>query len=405
MKYPIVAIGGGAAGYFAAIACAESNPKNSVILLERAAQTLAKVRISGGGRCNVTHACFDPAKLVGFYPRGAQALRGPFSRFHPQHTVDWFSSRGVQLKTEDDGRMFPTTDNSQTIIDCLTVEAEKNNISVRLNTWITSITYKGFFEIHLKSGETIPASAVILATGSAPAGWEWVKALGHSVESPVPSLFTFTITDARLHDLAGVSVPDTRITLEGTRFQQSGPTLITHTGLSGPAVLKLSAWAARAFHEKNYKTELRIAWVPNIVPENLLEQLKRYRTFKMQRVTPNQNPFDLPRRLWERLLIAAGIPPEMRWTEVSNEKLLALTQQLTNGKYAMSGKNPFKEEFVTCGGIRLDEVDFRRMESKKCPGLYFAGEILDIDAVTGGFNFQNAWTTGWIAGTSAATAN
>jgi len=400
----ICVIGGGAAGFFAAIACAQENPDVQVILLERTPQVLAKVRISGGGRCNVTHACFDPAELIRFYPRGAKALRGPFSRFNPHHTVQWFTARDVALKTEADGRMFPTTDNSQTIIDCLQNQARLTKVEVRLNTLIETIKRKNGFELTFKSGETLHADRIILATGSSPIGWQWAQDLGHTLETPVPSLFTFTVHDSRLHGLSGISVPDATITLEGTKLQQSGPLLITHAGLSGPAVLKLSAWGARVFHEMAYKAALTINWLPRIPQEKLLDQLRYVRKSQALKVTPGNNPFDLPRRLWEHLVVGAGIKSGIKWTEVSNERLLTLAGELQNGRYVMNGKNPFKEEFVTAGGVRLDEVDFRTMESKRCPGLYFAGEVLDIDAVTGGFNFQNAWTTGWIAGTSAGSA-
>jgi len=403
----IIVIGGGAAGFFAAIACAEENPACRVFLLERSSQVLAKVRISGGGRCNVTHACFDAARLVTFYPRGGTALRGPFSRFQPRDTVHWFESRGVPLKTEADGRMFPTTDNSQTIIDCLAERARRAKINITLQSLVETIHRgdpvgdKGY-RIRLNSGESLQADRLILATGSNPLGWEWSRSLGHTVEPPIPSLFTFTVKDPRLEGLSGVSVARAAVRIEAMDLDQSGPLLITHWGLSGPAVLKLSAWGARRLHEAGYQARLSVNWLPDKSPAELLRQLKQIRTSQSRKTAPGQNSLGLPSRLWMRLAAAAGIPAGMRWSEVSNEKLAAFAQELQKGTYAMNGKSTFKEEFVTCGGIHLDEVDFRTMESKRCPKLYFAGEILDIDGVTGGFNFQSAWTTGWLAGTSAA---
>lgn len=403
----VVVMGGGAAGYFAAIACAEENPAARVALLERSSQTLAKVKISGGGRCNVTHACFDPAQLVTFYPRGGSALRSPFSRFQPRDTVTWFESRGVPLKTEGDGRMFPVTDRSQTIMDCLTEQAERTHVKVTTNVMMESIereTTPGAagFRLVLKSGDSRHADRLILATGSNPHGWEWAQQLGHTLESPVPSLFTFTVKDARLEGLAGISVAQAAMRIEGTSLSQSGALLVTHWGLSGPAVLKLSSWGARWLHDAGYRAGLRVNWLPEIKPAALLQQLRELRQSQSAKVVPGDNPYGLPRRLWVRLTQAAGISAPSRWSQVSNEKLSALAQELQDGLFALNGKGAFKEEFVTCGGVRLDEVNFRTMESKRCPHLYLAGEILDIDGLTGGFNFQSAWTTGWLAGKSAA---
>ncbi|MFA5975160.1 MAG: NAD(P)/FAD-dependent oxidoreductase [Elusimicrobiota bacterium] len=399
----IVVLGGGAAGFFAAIACAEANPGLHVNLLERTPHVLEKVRISGGGRCNVTHACFDPAVLVTYYPRGGKVLRGPFSRFQPRDTVAWFEAHGVPLKTEDDGRMFPETNQSQTIVDCLQSAARAAGVDVQTAVEVKTLSREGeSYTLSLANGESRAARRVILTTGSSPLGWEWAKALGHTLLPPVPSLFTFLIADPRLEGLAGVSVPKAKLGLKGTRLSQTGALLITHQGLSGPAVLGLSAWGARELQTRDYRAQIIINWLPNLTAEDVLLSLQKYRSIQLRRATPGHGPFRLPRRLWERLASTAGIVAGAHWSEVSKERLHVLAGELTAGLYPVSGKNPNKEEYVTCGGVRLDEVDFRTMESKKSPGLYFAGEILDIDALTGGFNFQNAWTTGWIAGRSAA---
>ncbi len=403
----MIVVGGGAAGFFAALACAEADSTCQVSLIERSAHPLVKVRISGGGRCNVTHACFDPAELVTHYPRGGRALRGPFSRFQPRDTVAWFESRGVPLKTEPDGRIFPVSDRSESIIDCLQAEATRRGVRLRINTVIETIeTLPGSkpnqFKLTLNGGEELIADRLILATGSSPQGWNWVKSLGHTVTKPVPSLFTFTVKDPRLDDLAGLSTPKAQVSIEGTKLKQIGPLLITHWGLSGPAVLKLSAWGARELHARDYNATLHVNWLGDS-PEHVLERLKGKRDKSARNLVLADNFPDLPRRLWARLCLAAGIPELIRWGVIGNEPLRALAAQITDGVYLMTGKSTFKEEFVTCGGVPTDEVDFRTLESKRCPGLYFAGEILDVDGVTGGFNFQNAWTTGWIAGRSAAS--
>jgi predicted Rossmann fold flavoprotein len=401
----VVVIGGGAAGYFAAIACAEANPARRVTLMERSSRVLAKVKISGGGRCNVTHACFDPAKLIGYYPRGGQALRGPFSRFQPQDTMAWFEKRGVELKTENDGRVFPTSNDSQTIIDCLVAQARNTRVTVLLNINVTAIqrTADGLYELVYASGDKQTCHTLILATGSSPLGWESAQALGHTIEPPVPSLFTFSIRDPRLEGLSGLSVPNARVTIEGTSLVQQGALLITHWGLSGPAILKLSAWGARALHEMNYEANVRIQWDADWDVPTLTEAMRALRNDTAKKfVSTPTGILPLPLRLWTRMLKTVGLKEEVRWADVSNAQMAKLCAELAGGVYRMQGKSAFKEEFVTCGGIRRDEVDFRTMESKRCPNLYFAGEVLDIDAVTGGFNFQNAWTTGWLAGKAAA---
>jgi len=403
----VVVIGGGAAGFFGAIACANANPLNQVTLLEASRQLLAKVRISGGGRCNVTHACFDPARLVQNYPRGGKALRGAFSRFQTRDTVDWFSAHDVKLKTEADGRMFPTTDNSATIVECLVAAAEAAGVEIRTGAAVTFVFRQASgFEIVVKSGD-LQCDRLLLATGSSQIGYQIAKTLGHQVEPPVPSLFTFNVLDNQLQELAGVSVESVqlRLLLGGkTKLEQSGPLLITHWGLSGPAVLKLSAWGARLLHDCNYQATLLINWLPQLNPEVLRQKLLEVKSEWSRKAISTSCPMELPRRLWQYLVTRVGIETEDRWAGLSNKTLNQLVQELTQGCYLIQGKGAFKEEFVTCGGVSLKEVNFKTMESRLCPGLYFAGEILDIDGVTGGFNFQSAWTTAWLAGQAMGSA-
>ena len=407
----ITVIGGGAAGFFSAITCAKTYPQARVTLLEAGRQLLAKVRISGGGRCNVTHACFDPSVLVQNYPRGGKALRGAFSRFQPRDTVEWFADRGVQLKTEEDGRMFPITDDSATIVNCLIRAAEDAGVKIRTGDAVVSVKKlmgngaedgrgdtASMFEVELKSGESFKCDRLLLATGSNPSGFKWAKELGNTVELPVPSLFTFNISDSRIKDLAGVSVPNAKVKLPGSKLEQSGPLLITHWGLSGPGVLKLSAWGARFLHDRHYKTNVLINWLPQYNAEVLRQQLVGVKSQLSHRLIVSSCPFPMPRRLWERLTSSIGIDDQKRWADLSNKAIDKLLLELVQGEYQIAGKGAFKEEFVTCGGVNLKEVDFKTMESRRCPGLFFAGEILDIDGVTGGFNFQSAWTTAWLAG-------
>ncbi len=399
-KKHVVVVGGGAAGFFAAIRAAEAHPDWNVSLLERTSRVLAKVLVSGGGRCNVTHACFDPAELVTHYPRGSAALRGPFSRFQPRDTVEWFESRGVPLKTEPDNRIFPQSDRSQSIAECLEKEAARLGVAVRTNVLIQTIRKeKDVFLLELDAAAPLVCDRLVLATGSNPLGWVWAKGLGHTIVPPVPSLFTFMIRDPRLQDLEGLSVSRATVALEGTSFKQTGDVLITHWGLSGPAILKLSAWGARSLHERAYHAAVRINWMSER-EEPVLERLIARREGKSRNLLAVDNFKEIPRRLWSRLADAAGVPYASRWAQVGNDHLRALARQLTQSTFEITGRGVYKEEFVTAGGVDLDEVDFRTLESKCCPGLFFAGEILDIDAETGGFNFQNAWTTGWIAGQS-----
>lgn len=398
----VIIIGGGAAGFFAGIHSALENKNLNITILEAAAKVLGKVKISGGGRCNVTHHCFNPGELINNYPRGSKELRGAFSRFQPQDTIHWFESRGVKLKTEDDGRIFPTTDDSQTIIDCLVNHAQQLGINILTKTPVKDIEKSELgFNVILKSGEILTAKNILIATGSNPLGYEWAKKLGHSIQPPVPSLFTFKINDIRLKNLAGISVQNVHIELDikqKKKVEQSGALLITHWGVSAPAVLKLSAWGARILHEYKYHLPLIINWLPAYNLESMREELQKIKIALAKQKVINYNQFSLPKRLWQSLVNYSLTNNDKIWAEINKKEIDKLSIELTKGNYLIEGKGMFKDEFVTCGGVTLKEVDFKTMMSKICPNLYFAGEVLDIDGVTGGFNFQNAWTTGYIAG-------
>ncbi|HEY0946248.1 MAG TPA: NAD(P)/FAD-dependent oxidoreductase [Opitutaceae bacterium] len=402
----IVIAGGGAAGFFAAITAAEANPAARVALYEATAHPLAKVRISGGGRCNVTHACFEPRELVKRYPRGARELLGPFHRWGPRDTIAWFESRGVALKTEADGRMFPTTDDSATIIECLRQAAERAGVHFYAPMGVRTVVHRaeGGFSMTFSDGSVGECDRVLLATGGGrgSAGLAIAQALGHTIEPPVPSLFTFHIDDPRIRGLEGLTVTEVAAGVSGTRLRERGPALITHWGMSGPAILKLSAWGARQLAAVNYQFKLVVSWVGERTAAATLAELTAMRTAHPRKQIATANPLGVPARLWERLVAAAGVPAETVWTSVSNASLQALVAQLTAGEFVVEGKSLNKEEFVTCGGVRLSEVDFKTMESRICPGLHFAGEVLDIDGITGGFNFQAAWTTGRLAGLAMA---
>lgn len=397
----VIVIGGGAAGFFGAIAAAENG--HAVTMLEAGSSVLAKVRVSGGGRCNLTHSCFEPRELVNSYPRGGKALRGPFTKFRPSDTIDWFESRGVRTKTESDGRMFPTTDDSGTIVDCLRNAAENGGVVVELRSNVSEIRQtEEQFVVNLQSGASISADRILMATGGSRAGFELMSGLGHQIVPPVPSLFTFKVNDPRIKDLPGVSVEhvECQLVADAKTFRQSGPILVTHWGLSGPAVLKLSAWAARELHDSNYNATLRINWLSGISADQIRAQLNDFKTSHSRKTVDALCPWQLPKRLWKSLVDHAVGEQPVRWAELSKKGTQALVTELSAGEFQVAGKGVFKEEFVTCGGVTLKEVDFRTMESRICPGLYFAGEVLDIDGITGGFNFQNAWTTAWIAGNS-----
>jgi hypothetical protein len=421
----IVVVGGGAAGFFAAITAAEAG--GAVTLYEATAHLLAKVRISGGGRCNVTHACFEPRELVKKYPRGGRELIGAFSRFQPRDTVAWFAARGVELKTENDGRMFPATDDSATIVECLQRAAAAAGVRVVTGVGVRGMeadrdvprgpvgdgesppgTAGATFRIELTTGEVVAAERVLIATGGnkSSAGLAVARAFGHTVEPAVPSLFTFNIArDARLEGLAGVAVERVETSVRGTKLKEQGPLLVTHWGVSGPGILKLSAWGARELAAMDYRFTLVVNFSPGHARETLVKELAAAREKNLKKQVTTWSPVaGVPQRLWERLVAAAGIGATTPWTSVGNTALAALAAQVGAAEFAVNGKSTNKDEFVTCGGVRLREVDFRKMESRLCPGLHFAGEVLDIDGVTGGFNFQAAWTTGWLAGRAMAGA-
>jgi predicted Rossmann fold flavoprotein len=402
MGKSLAIVGGGAAGFFAAITAAEAAPGASVTLYEATAHLLAKVKVSGGGRCNVTHACFEPRELVTRYPRGRRELLGAFTRWQPRDTVEWFAARGVALKAEADGRMFPITDDSQTIVDCLLGAARKAGVVIRTGCGVKSAAPRagGGFTLALTTGEAVPCDRLLIATGGnrASAGYTIAAAAGHTIEPLVPSLFTFNITDPRLKDIAGVAVEDAATVVAGTKLQERGPLLVTHWGLSGPAVLKLSAWGARLLHDCGYKFTLKVNWAPTYTPDTARAGLEAARASNPKKQLATWSPLGLPLRLWEKLIVAAGLAPETTWAVVGNAALRLLAAQVCAAEFAVDGKSMFKDEFVTCGGVRLAEVDFKTMESRLAPGLHFAGEVLDIDGITGGFNFQSAWTTGWLAG-------
>jgi predicted Rossmann fold flavoprotein len=406
-EWDFVVIGGGAAGFFGAISCAESYSGARVLILEATSRVLTKVKISGGGRCNVTHHQFDPKQLISNYPRGQKELIGPFHRFQPKDTVAWFANHGVELKVENDGRMFPITNNSQTIIDCFNLSVRESGVILRKNMLVQNIKPCDVgFEIYMKSASPIKTRYVLLACGSMPYGVSLATNLGHRIVSPVPSLFTFQIQDPLLEGLSGISFPFVRVTLKiegiSQEFVQEGPCLITHWGLSGPAVLKLSAFAARELHGCSYQANLQINWNPPLKMEEALQKLEACKKLSPKKKMSNENPFQCVRRFWDSILRESGFDEDVLFAEASKKKLQMLSRHLTQTNFRLSGKGIFKEEFVTAGGIVREEIDFRCMESKIHPGLYFAGEAIDIDGITGGFNFQNAWTGAWLAGQAVA---
>jgi predicted Rossmann fold flavoprotein len=398
-KYDVLIIGGGAAGYFAAIHCAEANPYLKVAILEKSGRVLDKVRISGGGRCNVTHSCFDPKQLAKNYPRGEREMIGPFYSFQPEDTIRWFENRGVPLKTEADGRMFPQSNKSSSILDCLMREVENLGVELLLQHGMDTISQSDSGWV-IQSGEkSFIAPKVMIATGSSVKVWNTLKDLGLHIIEPVPSLFTFNIEDRRLKELPGISVPKAKVSLVNAKLSSDGPLLITHWGLSGPAVLRLSAWGAISLHQLAYQEEVLINWLgANHNRQKVLEELTDYKAVEGKKKMASKPYTDVPQRLWNQLLIASGVDPDDNWASLTKKSLQALATELTEGRYRMDGKSTFKEEFVTAGGVDLKEIDFKSFEAKRFPGLFFAGEVLNIDAITGGFNFQAAWTGGHIAG-------
>lgn len=409
MTKRIVIIGGGAAGFFAAINAAENAKSHSqkvhVQILEATNRTLTKVKISGGGRCNVTHHLFEPRAFCERYPRGSKELLSGFQRFQAKDTVDWFSQRGVRLVPEEDGRMFPDTNTSDTIIECFQQSARDLGIEIKLNHRVESLSKKdtGEFLIQLQDGQTLTADALMIATGSSPFGHKLAKDLGHTITPLAPSLFSFKIEDPLISDLSGLSFENSEVKLQIPNekpFKEKGPMLITHWGLSGPAVLKISAWAAREMQTANYRAQLIVNWLGLPRIESALDLLKQKKEEGLKSQLQNVYPEQLAKRFWLKVLQKAQIPFEKRWSDISKKEIQTLAEVLFSTKLEVLGKNRYKDEFVECGGVDLREINFKKMESKLVPGLYFSGEVLDVDGITGGFNFQNAWTGSWIAAQS-----
>jgi predicted Rossmann fold flavoprotein len=401
----IAIVGGGAAGFFAAITCAEANPANEVSIYERSPEFLTKVRISGGGRCNVTHASFEPRTMSEHYPRGERALISPLHRFSVADTVAWFERRGVRLKTEEDGRMFPITDSSGTVIDCLLYEAKNAGVRLFTRRGVDAVRRANDgLELDFAGGKTAVCDRLLLATGGtrSASGGEIAESLGHVVSPPVPSLFSFHVQEDWLRSLPGISVPDVEASVPGKDLRERGPVLVTHQGLSGPVILRLSAWGARVLHETDYQFTLRLNWLPDSREELIRSELQALRRSNPNRQVNNSALGALPHRLWEQLTRQAGIGSDIRWNTLTRDQANALASVLVRTDVTVHGKSLNKDEFVTCGGVKLSDVNFKTMESRIVAGLYFAGELLDIDGITGGFNFQAAWTTGWIAGNAMA---
>ena len=400
----IIVIGGGAAGFFAAINSAQLHSEYKVTILEKSAKLLSKVLVSGGGRCNVTNACFDNSLLIKNYPRGEKELRNAFSRFSVRDTFKWFEERGVELKIETDGRVFPLSNNSETIVNCLMQEAEKAGVKIKLNVEITEILLNGnnTFTLKVINGGSFECDKLIIASGgnSKDTAYDWLKKLGHSIIKPVPSLFTFNIPNNPITQLMGVSVPFAKVRIEGTKLETEGPLLVTHWGMSGPAILKASAWGARILSDLNYYFTVLINWLPKYTEEKLRIEFANQRAENPSKLVINNCPLELPKRLWEYFVNKAAITENTRWADLPKKNSNILINIITKDEFIVQGKTTYKEEFVTCGGISLKEIDFSTMQSKLVPNLYFAGEIIDVDGITGGFNFQNAWTTGWIASQS-----
>jgi len=396
-------IGGGAAGFFAAIRLAELRNDIKVKLYEKSPQVLGKVRVSGGGRCNVTHHCLDPIALVKFYPRGQKSLIGPFTRFGPKDTIYWFEQRGVELKIESDGRMFPITDDSATIVDCLVNSAQEVGVEINLQKGIEEFSpiengVRGWKLVFLDGTEEV-VDYLMIATGSSDLIWKQLRKLKIKISDPVPSLFTFNIKDERLTDLLGISFPNSKVKVVGTKLEASGPLLITHWGLSGPGILKVSSFGAKELHAMKYKFQLQLNFLPQFNQESLFIELNNLKYINSKKKIFGFSPFtEIPKRFWMKLLATSDIPENLNWADLTNKHFRKLAAELTFAIYEVNGKSTFKDEFVACGGIDLEEIDLKTMASKKYENLFFAGEVMDVDAVTGGFNFQNAWTSGWISG-------
>lgn len=395
-----VVVGGGAAGFFAAIHVAEARPHGRVVILERGKSVLEKVRISGGGRCNVTHACWDPRDLIRYYPRGGKELLGPFHKFACGDTMAWFEERGVPLKIEEDGRIFPVSDSSASIIECLERQARRHGVAVITGTRVTGCTApaprRNKWVVHTTRGDS-HADRLVVTSGSNSAVWGWLGALGHTIVSPVPSLFAFNVPEPALRQLAGISVPWARITISEPALSAEGPLLITHKGLSGPAVLRLSAWGARDLHPLTYRFQVAVNWV-NAREADAVAELKRAREDRSRQQVSTRALYGLPLRLWQYLVARAEIDGQRQWAQLSNAEITGLARVLVRSEHPVTGKATNKDEFTTAGGVALNEVHFTGFQSKLYPSLYLAGEVLDVDAITGGFNFQAAWTGGYLIG-------
>ncbi|MFD0761269.1 NAD(P)/FAD-dependent oxidoreductase [Lutibacter aestuarii] len=403
MKKKFIIIGGGAAGFFAAINAAEFNPNLEVIILEGSNKVLQKVKVSGGGRCNVTHACFTPSELIEFYPRGKKELLGPFHQFMTGDTMEWFEKRGILLKIENDNRVFPESNSSQTIVDCFLESAKNVGVKILTSTRVNAIDKQQEKYQITTEKNNFEADYLLVATGSNSKVWNMVEKLGHSIIEPVPSLFTFNISNQLLKDIPGISVPNASIKVLNSKLFEQGPLLITHWGLSGPSILKLSAWGALELNAKEYQFEIEVNWLSKKY-ETILEFLKSTKKQQSKKQVIIRSIFEeIPKRLWEKLVTASQIPVNFQWAQLSNLQLENLAKQLTQSVFKVTGKSTFKEEFVTAGGVDLKEINFKRFESKLHKNLFFAGEILNIDAITGGFNFQNAWTSGWIVANTIST--
>ena len=401
----LIVIGGGAAGIFCAVNAARMNPLMKVTIVEKTGKLLSKVKVSGGGRCNVTHACFSIAEMIKKYPRGGSFLKKAFHHFFTTDTISWFKERGVELKTEVDGRMFPISDSSQTIIDCLMQEVNKYGVEILINKEVKAVNKSGdCWQLLFANDATMDADIICIASGGypKPTQFEWLLQLGHNITVPVPSLFTFNIPGNTITALMGVTVENAAVKIAGTKLAEQGPLLITHWGMSGPAILKLSAWGARQLADDNYKFTALLNWLPLYNEQTLKDKFQRVRFDIAAQKISNRNPFALPQRLWEYLLLQSGVNPDMRWADLPAKEQNKLIKNLCAQEFTVNGKTTFKEEFVTAGGVVLNEIDHNTMESKIAPNIFFCGEVTDTDGVTGGFNFQNAWTTGFIAAKAIA---
>ncbi len=404
-EFDLIVIGGGAAGFFGAIIAAEKKSGLSILILEKTSKLLSKVKVSGGGRCNVTHNCFEPTPLSKHYPRGSKELKSLFRKFQAKDTVSWFESKQVQLKTEADGRMFPVTDNSQTIIDCFLKEADRLQIQIKMNSEVTNITStKNGYTVMLGKGELFLTNKILVATGGYNNlhSYQWIARTSHPIINPIPSLFTFNDSEKKMSDLMGIAVANAQVKIVGTKFLEEGPVLITHWGLSGPAVIKLSAWAADYLHKLHYEFTVLINWTGSTSEEALRQVFSEMKSKHGKQKVFNNPMFSIPQRLWQRLCELSEIPEAKIWAELPQKNMNKLIESLIRCPFLIKGKTTFKEEFVTCGGVDLNSIDLETMESKKMKGLYFAGEVINVDGETGGFNFQSAWTTAYVAGTAIA---